>query len=161
MVPVGDSPCGTVGLKAYKDEGAFAFEQTGGDVWVNKFGGKIHPLLNDVNNMMSALVHENGHKFQRHGEADSQLSVDEAEDAAYRIQIKHQSYAKTTKEFQKKTLLGYAIHLKALKKGKGDAKIESDVEEINNMLLKNAHYILSFIPGWGNGDFDIEVIIYE
>ena len=54
MIPIGDNPRGTAGLYEFggsspeKRPMAFA---SGGNIWINKDGGKIASLLDDVNNL--------------------------------------------------------------------------------------------------------------
>jgi len=151
MVPVGDNPRGTVGLKEHAGSIGFAQE---GNIWINKEGGKISEHLSDANNLVSTLVHENAHKAAKHAEWGDSTPKLEAETIAYSAQVSHSSYAKTTKEFQYTTLGGFAEILGTSKSSYNS--IQKKVTDFNKLLPKNSKYRLEFKADFQS--FNIEVV---
>ena len=159
MVPIGDNPRGTAGLYEFggssSEKRPMAFA-SGGNIWINKDGGKIASLLDDVNNLVSTLVHENAHKIAKHGEDGDRTSKIDAEKVAYSAQVSHKSYTKTTKDFQYQIVGGYASYLMDSKAGY--ESISNRVSEFNKLLPKGSHYKLDFKPNFQSFEIKIKEI---
>ena len=103
MIPIGDNPIGTAGLKEY---GEIQMLQL---LLVTKTSGnKINEIMNNKYNLINVFVHEGEHKSQNTDPSKLGLKGPIREIYAIQAQMEHSSYSKTTKRFQESTM-GYLM----------------------------------------------------
>jgi len=114
----------------------------GDNIYVNAKGGEINDLLDDYNNLESALIHEKDHKTKGHGEKPAS-HTEHAE--VYINQIGDPSFKNTTDDYKNGTI-GSLID--ELEKASIDDQVQdNDIKGLvdrANQALANTDYSISF-----------------
>lgn len=146
-----------------KGDGTIAYA-SGNDIYVNAKGG-VNPLLDDYNNLSSALRHEKDHTDKRHGFNESS-NIAHAE--VYLTQIKDPTFSKTTSDFKKGIAGAVSKYLKdaaydEMQSGNADFTALTSLIADFNKQSKTTGYTFSLIQtksGYSNPeDYEYEVYV--
>jgi hypothetical protein len=129
----------------YKEEGMAHYNSGNNGIWIApNDDGKVSSLLNDKNNLMNTLIHEQQHRTNN---GKGVKSTFESHVGVYINQMSEESFSKTTEDFQNNTIKAMTSYLAAVKSGSKRQNLVNQFNDNNVGGYKLSNYKSGY--GWG------------